>query len=259
MPGTQLAKTVQFFGDNFVSVLVWIAAASRSGRCDAATVVARTALVLVGAMVALVERRSAISRTLWKSQLETTGPTLLARAEVAAGLGLGLGMVAGALVALRRSPPGPEHRDGQDPQWVERLIADLDDDALGVVCTRLVADEVIPIALAGVASRATPVMSAFGSEGLVFVVLAEDQVGTHVWSITSGTRGLRVQRGTPAPMRAEIRTTFPVLLQILGGGRTLAAATVGGGVQVSGDSALIDTVGPYLHPDTSAARPVATV
>ncbi len=223
-PGTDLAKIVQFAGDNFVSIVLWIAAAFTIRALRRGDAVARYGLVLVGGMIALVSGLSDLS-SLWKSQLETTGPTALARAEVAAGLGLGLGLLVGALVALWRSAPGPEHRDGQDPQWVERLIADLDDDAVAVVCNRLVADEVIPIALAGVASRAAPVRTAFGSEGLVFVVLAEDQVGTHVWSITSGTRGLRVQRGTPAPMRAEIRTTFPALLQILGGGRTLAAAT----------------------------------
>jgi hypothetical protein len=257
-PGTDVAKIVQFVGDNFVSLVIWVAAAFTIRALRRGGAVGRYGLVLVGGMIALVSGLSDLS-SLWKSQLETTGPALLARAEVAAGLGLGLGVVGGALVALRRSAPRSQHRDGRDPQWVERLIADLDDDAVAVVCRRLVADEVIPIALAGVASRAAPVMSAFETEGLVFVVLAEDQVGTHVWSITAGARWLRVQRGTPAPMRAEIRTTFPALLQILGGRRTLTASIAAGGVQVRGESALVDAVAPYLHPDTTAARPVATV
>ena len=257
-PGSDLAKTVQFVGDNFVSIVVWIAAVLTIKGLRRGDAVARYGLVLVGAMVALVTGLSDLS-SLWKSQLEITGPLLLARAEVAVGLGLGLGVVAGALAALRQSAPRPEGRDAQDPRWIERLVADLDDNAVSLVCSRLVADEVIPIALAGVASRAAPIVVAFDSEALVFVVLAEDQVGTHVWSITSGTRGLRVQRGTPAPSRAELRVTFPALLQILGGVRTLAAAIAAGDVQVSGDSALVDAVEPHLRPDTTGARPVATV
>ncbi|MDQ1477210.1 MAG: hypothetical protein QOE62_2439 [Actinomycetota bacterium] len=102
--GTELGKTLQFFGDNFVSVAVWIAAALTIRGLRRGAVVARYGLILVGGMVALVSGLSDLS-TLWKSQLATAGPHLLARAEVAAGLGLGLGVVAGAVAALRQSAP----------------------------------------------------------------------------------------------------------------------------------------------------------
>jgi hypothetical protein len=257
-PGTDWARTVQFFGDNFVSVIVWMAAAItivglRRGRIEA-----RYGVLLVATMVALVSGLSDLSY-LWKSQLPTVGPDGLARGEVAAELGLGLGAAAGALIALRRSVPRIARRDAHDPRWVERLVGDLDDDAVAVVCNRLSADEVIPLALADVAARAAPASAAFGSEALVFVVLAEDQVGSHVWSITAGARGLRVQRGTPAPVRAELRTTFPAFLQLLAGTCGPEQAVAAGRLDVSGDPGLVAAVEPYLHPDAAPARPVATV
>jgi hypothetical protein len=197
--------------------------------------------------------------SLWKSQLATAGPYPLARAEVAAGLGLGVGVVAGALAALRRSVPRPDERDARDPRWAERLVGDLDDEAVSVVCSRMVADEVIPIALTGLAARAAPARAKFGNDALVFVVLAQDQIGSHVWSITAGTRDLRVQRGTPAPARAELRTTFPAFLQLLAGTRTLEESVLAGRLDLGGDSALVAAVEPYLHPEAAGARPVASV
>jgi hypothetical protein len=121
------------------------------------------------------------------------------------------------------------------------------------------ADEVIPIALAGLAARAEAVKAEFGRGALAFVVLAEDQIGSHVWSISAAPHGLRVQRGTAAPIRAELRTTFPTFMQLLGGSRTLAASAAGGSVEVTGDSALVDAVEPYFVADATDARPVATV
>jgi len=257
-PGTNVAKTLQFFGDNFVSVIVWIVAALTIRGLRRGDVVARYGVLLVGAMVALVSGLSDLS-SLWKSQLATVGPYALARAEVAAALGLGVGVVAGALAALWRSAARPGVRNARDPDWLERLVGDLDDEALSVVCARMVADEVIPIALAGFAERAAPAASAFGDDALVFVVLAEDGVGSHTWSITAGARGLRVQRGTPAPMRAELRTTFPAFLQLLAGTRTPEASIAAGRLDVRGDGALVAAVEPYLHPDAAAAQPVASV
>jgi hypothetical protein len=257
-PGTQMAKTVQFFGDNFVSVIVWIAAVItiwglRRGRLEA-----RYGMFLVGAMVALVSGLTDLS-SLWKSQLPTVGPYVLARGEIAADLGLGLGVAAGALVALRRSAPHRSAHDARDPHWVERLVGDLDDDAVALVCTRLVADDVIPLALADLAARGAGLTAAIDSEALVFVVLAQDQIGTHVWSLTAGARGLRVQRGTPAPVRAEVRTTFPAFMQLLAGARTIERLVATGRLDVSGDPDLLAAVEPYLRPDVSPPRPVASV
>ncbi|HTK16145.1 MAG TPA: hypothetical protein VL769_07105 [Acidimicrobiia bacterium] len=256
--GTELGKTVQFFGDNFVSVVVWVAAGLTIRGLRRGAVVARYGLVLVGGMVALVTGLSDLS-TLWKSQLATAGPFPLARAEVAAGLGLGLGVATGALAALRTSASARRTRDTRDPRWVERLVADLDDEAVSVVCSRMSAEEVIPIALAGLASRAVAVQAELGSGALVFVVLAEDQIGAHIWSLTAEPRGLRVRRGTPAPIRAELRTTFPSFMQLLGGTRTLSVLAAAGRVEVTGDAALVDAVEPYFPADAAGARPVATV
>src|SRR4029079_7581094 len=83
-------------------------------------VVARYGLLLVGAMIALVSGLSDLS-SLSKSQLATIGPYALARAEVAAALGLGVGVVAGALAALWRSVTRPDVRDARDADWLERL------------------------------------------------------------------------------------------------------------------------------------------
>lgn len=257
-PGSQLTRTVQFFGDNYVSVIVWIAAVITIRGLRRGDIVARYGVLLVGTMVALVSGFSDLS-SLWKSQLPTVGPYLLARAEVASELGLGLGAAAGALVALRRSVPAPGARAAYGPRWVERLVGDLDDDAVAVVCNRLTADEVIPLALAEVAARGTPVRAAFGNGALVFVVLAQDEIGSHVWSITAGARGLRVQRGTPAPVRAELRTTFPAFLQLLAGVRTIERSVAAGRLDVSGDVGFVAAVEPYLRPDAPADRPVATV
>jgi hypothetical protein len=237
---------------------VWIAAVLTIRGLRRGDVAARYGLVLIGSMVALVGGLSDLS-SLWKSQLATAGPYGLARAEVAAGLGLGTGVVAGALALLFRTVRGSEIRDERDPGWLERMVGDLDDDAVALVASRLVADEVIPIALAGVAERAAALAETFGSDALVFVVLAEDRIGSHVWSITAGRAGLRVQRGTPAPARAELRTTFPAFLQLLAGTRTLEASVAAGRLDVNGDQAFVAAVEPYLHPDTSSARPVATV
>jgi hypothetical protein len=146
-----------------------------------------------------------------------------------------------------------------DPDWVARLVGDLDDAAVDVVCSRIAADEVIPLALADVAARATPVLDALGSEALVFVVLAQDSLGSHTWSLTAGPRSVRVQRGAPAPMRAELRTTFPAFLQLLAGARTVAQAVAAGHLVVTGDAALVAAFEPYLLPDAEPVRPVATV
>jgi hypothetical protein len=257
-PGSQLTKTVQFFGDNFVGLIVWIAAVITVRGLRRGDVVARYGVLLVGTMVALVSGLTDLS-ALWKSQLPTLGPDLLARAEVACEIGLGLGAAAGALVALLRSVPRGGDRAAYGPRWVERLVGDLDDEAVAVVGNRLTADEVIPLALAEVAARGTPTRTVFGSGALVFVVLAQDEIGSHVWSITAGARGLRVQRGTPAPMRAELRTTFPVFLQLLAGTRTIEESVAAGRLDVDGDRGLVAAIEPYLRPDARSDRPVATV
>jgi len=263
--GSQLTKTVQFFGDNFVSVFVWVVAAATIWGVRRRRIEALYGMVLVGAMVATVSGVTDLSY-LWKSQLPTIGPHVLARGEVATSLGLGFGLAAGALAALRRATPHLPTRNRRDPRWLERLVAGLDDDEVALECGRLVAGEVIPIALTDLADRLVPLADELGSEALVFVVVAQDEIGTHVWSITAaaiGSDGLRVQRGRPAPARAELHLTFPAFVCLLAGTLTVDRAVQAGSVDVSGDAAFVTAVEPRLAPsplpDARLASAITTV
>jgi hypothetical protein len=246
--GSHLAKIIQFFGDDFVSVIVWVVAAATIWGLMRRRVEALYGTLLVGAMVGLVSGLTDLSY-LWKSQLPTVGPDAIARAEVATAFGLGLGLAVGALLALRASAPARPASGTLDSRWIERLVAGLDHDQVALECGRLDAGEVVPAALADAADRLAPVAEQLGSEALVFVVLAQDQIGTHVWSITAaaaGTPGLRVQRGRPAPVRTEVRVTFPAFLCLLGGRLGVDEAIAAGRLDVDGDRAFLATVEPRL-------------
>jgi len=242
--GTHLSKTVQFFGDNWVSVIVWVLAGFTIWGLWRRRPEALYGVLLVGAMVALMSGLTDLSY-LWKSQLPAIGPDVLARAEVAAALGFGLGLAVGALLRIVRSVPRRAERVSRDPRWLERLVAGLDDDAVALESTRLDASDVVPLALTDLAPRLAPVAADLGSDALVFVVLAQDEVGSHVWSIVAaplGSSGVRVQRGRPAPARTELRMTFPAFLRVLGGTLTIDAAVAAGQVVVDGDPALLAAV-----------------
>jgi hypothetical protein len=246
---------VQFFGDNFVSVIVWVAAGFTIWALGRRRSEAVYGILLVGAMVALVSGVTDLSY-FWKSQLPTIGPHVIARAAVGVAVGLGFGLAIGALLALRRSTRIPR-RVSRDPLWLQRLVAGLDDDEVAAECGRLDAAEVIPIVLDDVADRLASLASELGSEAIVFVVLAQDEIGSHVWSVTAapvGTRGLRVQRGRPAPARVELRITFPAFLCLLGGTLTVDHARASGRLDMSGDVAF----GAGLA-DALGTRPVSTV
>jgi hypothetical protein len=212
-------------------------------------------VLLIGAMVALVSGLTDLSY-LWKSQLPTIGPNVVARAEVATALGLGLGLATGALLRLVRSVPEAPARRARDPDWLARLVAGLDDDAVALESTRLDAAEVVPLALSGLATRLAAFAPDLGPEAIVFVVLAQDDVGSHIWSIVSapvGACGLRVQRGRSAPAGAELRCTFPAFLGLLGGTLAVDAAIAAGRLVVDGDATLVAAIEPHL---STAARPL---
>src|SRR4029077_16542205 len=100
--------------------------------------------------------------------------------------------------ASRDRVPAP----ARDPHWMERLVDGLDDDAVARKSVRLDAGDVVPMALTDLAPRLAPVAEELGSEALVFVVLAQDDVGSHVWRSVAapvGTGGVRVQRRAPRP------------------------------------------------------------
>lgn len=257
--GTQLTKSVQFLGDNFVSVLVWIAAAVTIAGLRRRRVEALYGVMLVGAMVGSVSGVTDLSY-LWKSQLPTIGPDLVARGEVAAALGLGFGLAIGAFWALRRSTPRVEKRPARDPRWLELLVAGLDDDQVSAECAKLDADEVISLALTDLAERLAPAAPDLGADALVFVVLAQDEIGSHVWSITAAgvaASGARVQRGRPAPARAELRTTFPAFVCLLAGTLGVERAVATGRLDIDGDASFVAAVEPYLAASTRYQTSVA--
>ena len=251
--GPVLDKTLQFFGDNWVSLIVWILAGFTIWGLWRRHPQALFGVLLVGLMAALVSGVTDLSY-LWKSQLPTVGPDLVARVEVATALGLGLGLAAGALLRLVRSAPTARVRAARDPDWLERLVAGLDDDAVALESTRLDASEVVPLALSDLATRLASFAPDLGREAIVFVVLAQDEVGSHVWSLVAaplGAGGLRLQRGRPAPARSELRCTFPAFLSLLGGPLTVDAAVAAGRLVVDGDAALVAGIESFL---TTAGR-----
>jgi hypothetical protein len=246
--GTQFSKSMQFLGANWVSAIVWVLAGSTIWAIWRRRTEALFGVLLVGAMVALVSGLTDLSY-LWKSQLPTVGSDVVARTEVVAALGLGLGLAVGALMRIVRAAPARPSRASRDPRWLERLVAGLDDDAVAVESTRLDAGEVIPLALADLAERLAPIASDLGSDAVVFVVLAQDEVGSHVWSVVAaplGSSGVRVQRGRPAPARIELRMTFPAFLQLLGGRLTADALVEAGRLVVDGDASFLAEVEPRL-------------
>jgi len=248
--GPVLDKTVQFFGDNWVSLIVWILAGFTIWGLWRRRTEAFFGVLVIGAMAALVSGLTDLSY-LWKSQLLTVGPDVVARTEVATALGLGLGLATGALFRLVRSAPETSARPPRDPEWLERLVAGLDDDAIALESTRLDAAEIVPLALSDLAPRLASLAPDLGPEAIVFVVLAQDDVGSHVWSLVApplGADGLRVQRGRPAPARTELRCTFPAFLSLLGGTLTVDVATATGRLVVDGDASFVDAIEPFLAP-----------
>jgi hypothetical protein len=246
--GPVLGKTLQFFGDSWVSLVVWILAGFTIWGLWRRRTEAYFGVLLIGGLVALIGGLTDLSY-LWKSQLPTAGPEFLARLEVATAVGLGLGLATGAVLRLVRSAPRPEAAAARDPGWLERLVAGLDDDALELQSTRLDAAEVVPLALADLVTRLGPLAPELGPDGIVFVVLAQDDVGSHVWSIVAapvGSPGLQVRRGRPAPARIELRLTFPAFLALLGGSLTADAAVSAGRLVVRGDGSFVAAIEPFL-------------
>jgi hypothetical protein len=253
--GPLLGETLRFLGGNWVSLIVWFLAGFTiwglwRGRAESAY-----GVLLAGAMVALVGGLTDLSY-LWKSQLPAAGPDLVTRAEVATAVGLGLGLATGALLRLVRSAPDTPPAPARDRDWLARLVAGLDDDAVALESTRLDAAEVVPLALSRLATRLATFAPDLGAEAIVFVVLAEDEAGSHVWSIVAapvGAGGLQAQRGRPAPARTELRLTFPAFLGLLGGTLAVDAAIAAGRLVVGGDATLAAAIEPYL---STAGRPL---
>jgi hypothetical protein len=211
-PGSVLARVGQFFGGNFVSVAVWIAAIAVIIGLAQKRTEALYGAVLVGLMVALVGGATDLS-SLWKSQLPTVGPAWLTRVGVVVSLGLGLGIAVGALIrAIRTERAMPK---AESESWLAALVGGLDDSAVEQIAEKLDADDVIAIALGDLAKRAQPVASQCGDRSIVFVVDGDP------WSLSPREGAFAVAHARDEPVGYEAHLTFARLLQVLAGTRAL--------------------------------------
>ena len=254
-PGANPTKLLQFLGGSFVSVAVWAAAVLTIVALVRRRIEALYGIVFVGLLVALIGGATDVS-ALWNSQLPDAGPTWLTRVEVALALGLGAGLVVGAIVRMLRSRAHDESE--ADGKWLSLLVVGLSDAELARIVPELDADEVLAVALRELAVRAAPIVDAFSDGALVFVV--DDQVEPVTWSIAvneeDATRALHATRGRVAPTAAEIHAPFAVMLQLLAGSVRIEDAIARSRATTEGDAALVARVGPYL-PESARVTPVA--
>lgn len=255
-PGANPTKVVQFLGESFVSIAVWIAAVPTVIGLLRRRAEALYGVVFVGLLVALIGGATDLS-ALWKSQLPDAGPAGLSRVEVVVALGLGGGLAVGALVRMLRSRTlAPDDGRGQ---WLSLLVSGLSDDELARIARDLDADEVLEVALRELALRAEPVADAFAVGAAAFVVTDRDE--PVVWSVMlsgDGSPGLRAARGRPGPTAAEIRVPFAVALQLLAGTLLFDDALARSLIATTGDAALLARLAAYI-PETVTAPPTLTV
>jgi hypothetical protein len=225
-PGSVLGRIGQFFGGNFVSVAVWIAAIAVIIGLAQKRTEALYGAVLVGLMVALVGGATDLS-SLWKSQLPTVGPAWATRVGVVVSLSLGLGVAVGALIrAIRTERAVP--KTASEP-WLTALVTGLDDAAVDQIAAKLDPDDVIAIALSDLAKRAQPVADQCGDRAIVFVVDGD------AWSLHAHDGAFAVAHSRVEPVGYEARLTFARLLQVLAGTRQLDA-----------DTEVVELLAPYI-------------
>jgi hypothetical protein len=241
-PGGNLSKFVQFLGGSYVSIAVWIAAVPTILAIVRRRVEALYGVVFVALLIALIGGATDLS-ALWKSQLPDAGPHWLTRLGVVVALGLGAGLVVGAVVRMVRARAA-EHEEGRG-RWLSLLVEGLSDAELARIAGELDVDDVSDVAFSELAARAAPVADAFADGSLTFVVT--DQPGAPAWSIIgSGADGLRAERGRVEPVAAEIHAPFAVMLQLLAGTVALADAIARALVTATGDRAFLATLAPML-------------
>jgi hypothetical protein len=251
--GSNSTKVLQLLGGAFVSIAVWVAAIFTIVGLVRRRAEALYGVVFVGLLVALIGGATDVS-ALWKSQLPDAGPAWLTRVEVVMALGLGAGLVVGALVRMIRSRA--TERVGGGGPWLSLLVVGLSDAELARIVPELDADEVLEVALRELSMRCAPVFGAFANGALLFVVA--DQPDAATWSVGLGADApdLRATRGRAEPIAAEIRAPFAVLLRLLAGALRLDDAIERSSVTVAGDAALVTAVAPYL-PESAPVTPAA--
>jgi hypothetical protein len=254
-PGANSTKVFQFLGGAFVSIAVWVAAILTIVGLVRRRIEALYGVVFVGLLVALIGGATDIS-ALWKSQLPDAGPAWLTRLEVVLALGLGAGLVVGAVIRMLRTRSN-EEVDG-DGRWLSLLVTGLSDAELARIVPELDADEVLAVALRELSVRAAPVADAFAGGALAFDVT--DEADPVTWSVVLAgddtARSLRATRGRAEPTAAEIRAPFAVMLRLLAGSVSIDDAIARALLTVDGDAALVATVAPYL-PEGAPVTPAA--
>lgn len=237
-----VSRIGHFVGGNFVSIAVWITAVPTAIALLRRRTDALYGVVFVGVMIALVGGATDLA-ALWHSQLPVAGPAVLSRAAVIVSLGLGLGLAAGAVVRLART--GSAAREERSGRWIALLVTGLRDDELERIAAQLDADEVLTAAFADLATRLGDAAARFDDGDLVFVVTSTADPGPRVWSFARAGDTVRARPGPPANARAEVHTTFAVVLRLLGG--TLAFGDAAAhGVAVAGDRAFVESLAPLL-------------
>ncbi len=252
-PGTNVSKTVQFFGGSFVSVAVWIAAVPTIIALWRRRAEALYGVIFVALLVLLIGGATDLS-ALWKSQLPDAGPPWLTRVEVVIAVGLGGGLLVGALIRMIRSRAATERADSGG-QWLSLLVSGLSDEELARIVGELDPDDVLEVALRELATRAAPVAPEFAAGALTFVVT--DYEEPIVWSLFADPAPaiLRSARGRAEPAAAEIRAAFGAQLQILAGTVGLDEAVRRGIAVTTGDPAFLAAIAPYL-PEDAVTRAV---
>jgi hypothetical protein len=237
-PGSPLAKTLQFFGQSFVSIIVWIVAVPTVIGLWRRRAEAMYGVLFVGVMIALVGGATDLP-SLWKSDLPPAGPDWATRLEVALSLGVGAGLAVGALVQIvrRQRKARPERAPGM---WLSALVVGLRDDELERIANELDVDEVGDAALRDFASRCNVAAPAFDTGGLLVTVDT-----THEWTLKRTDDAVVSMKGRSDPIAAELHVSFATLLQLLAGTLTLDRARTNGTV-VEGDDALVSAVAPCL-------------
>ena len=239
-PGADLARTLQFLGNNFVSVIVWVCACVTIyalARRDRAAVYG---VLFVAGMLGLVGGVTDLTY-LWKSQLPSVGSDSLVRMEVATLLGLGAGLcAASALVLARtRATQPPERKVARVNRQLDHLIARASEKELHEIARMLDVEEEMNVTLSRLATRLASDDSQFDARSVAFVVLADDEQGVHRWILRNVDGAVQASR-SDARADVEVRATFPTFLRLAFAAEPLDAAVRSGRCIVSGDAPLVE-------------------
>jgi hypothetical protein len=249
-PGGNVEKSLRFLGGSFVSVVVWAVSVPTIIGILRRRTEALYGVIFVGLMAALVGGATDLS-ALWKSQVPNLGPAVLTRFLVAVSLGLGAGLVVGAVIRMARAGRVPREQETEG-RWLSLLVVGLSDAELARISLDLDADEVLDVAMRELALRLVPVVDAFADGPLEVRVTAPAQ---QVWTLTSTDGTVHAVRGTTSEEPVLIlRASFPVLLQVLAG----TIARDDDRIDVQGDPAFYDRIAPYLPERSPGAAPAAT-